>query len=78
MQIYEIYDFTGDELSKKTGEFLSLTDPASIRQIVSALKNEGFIKKGARFSSYTRDTDPSLYSVDIYRGDTLHYVLVPA
>lgn len=35
-----------------TNEFISLTENPSTHQVVSALKNAGFIKKGARYSSY--------------------------
>lgn len=36
-----------------TSEYISLTDPASCRQVIQALKNEGLIKRNCRFASYS-------------------------
>lgn len=49
-----------------TNEFISLTENPSTHQVVSALKNAGFIKKGARYASF-----------DIfYYGPTLDRIMV--
>lgn len=33
--------------------YISVTDPASLRQIITALKNEGLIKRNCRYASYS-------------------------
>jgi len=38
-----------------TENYISLTDPASTRQIVTALKNEGLIKRNCRYSSFSSE-----------------------
>lgn len=32
---------------------IAITEPASIRQIIQALKNEGLIKRNCRYASYS-------------------------
>ncbi|RYF48583.1 MAG: hypothetical protein EOO38_09775 [Cytophagaceae bacterium] len=39
-----------------TDMYVALTDPASIRQIVTALKNEGLVKRNARIASFAVNT----------------------
>jgi hypothetical protein len=36
-----------------TSEYISLTDPASVRQVIQALKNEGLIRRNCRYASYS-------------------------
>jgi hypothetical protein len=38
-----------------TEHYVSLTDPASVRQIITALKNEGLVKRNCRYSSFSSE-----------------------
>jgi hypothetical protein len=64
MDIYEIirYDVWGNEKdgfevndAHHTGVFVSLTKDASDEQIIRALKNEGYISRNCRFTTFGVD-----------------------
>ncbi len=40
---------------ENTDNYVALTNPASVRQIVTALKNEGLVKRNARIASFSLD-----------------------
>lgn len=74
MKIYEIctYDVWGNptdgfdvNMVYATGEMISLTDEATLRQIIIALKNEGIIRRNCRFATF---------QFAPYESDTIIYI----
>jgi RIO-like serine/threonine protein kinase len=59
-----------------TDACIAVTDPASLRQIISALKNEGLIKRNCRFASYTMAYMGHDYSgIAIMKGGKIAFAL---
>ena len=61
-----------------TNEFISLTENPSTHQVVSALKNAGFIKKGARYASFDiLDWGIDMYPITVYKQGKFTFQLIP-
>lgn len=59
-----------------TDTYVSLSEPASVRQVVSALKNEGTIRRNARYASFGV-TVTNNGMIWLTKGDNLVVVLTP-
>lgn len=74
--IYEVFDCRSGAPAE-TDKFVTLTNPASCRQIILALKNEGLIAKGCRYASFGLGDGPYTNILSVYRGDKIIFFLVP-
>lgn len=51
-----IYKVFNSATAFQRAEYVALTDPASIRQIITALKGEGLVKRNSRIASFAVET----------------------
>jgi hypothetical protein len=60
--------------------YVSLTDPASCRQVIAALKLEGLIKRNCRYASYSisyMGLGSGWSGIAVMKGDKLAFSLWP-
>jgi hypothetical protein len=60
--------------------YVSLTDPASCRQVIAALKLEGLIKRNCRYASYSLEYMGPLDDtpgIAVMKGDDMIFALWP-
>lgn len=63
-----------------TDNYIALTDPASLRQVIAALKAEGLIKRNCRYGSYTlavMGPSDACPGIAVMKGDKMAFALWP-